>query len=98
MGRDFNIVDGATGETVVTVRHLWPEDAVDCCMCGKPTFDHFAVAFYERPVRSGHSEGCHRAACGPCYTRWAAWDDAMTEYESWLTPANSSPSQGGEHG
>lgn len=68
----------------LSVRHLWPEEPCDCCICGRPTLDHFAVPYYCGAVRSGKSEGGYAPACQRCYDRWARWDDAMEEYDSWL--------------
>ena len=94
MALDYEVVDAA-GDTVLTVRHLWASEPPDCCMCGKPVLELRvpAVAYYEGPCRSGQSEGGHKPACMRCYTRWARWDDAETEYESWFTPAIPLPSQ-----
>lgn len=66
------------------------------------------MPYYCGPVRSGQSEGGYAPACQRCYTRWAAWDDAMEEYASWLTllrepatavrnPMAKWPFQGGRH-
>lgn len=73
-----------SGDTVLTVYNLTPPEPVDCCMCGRATLDHFAVPYYCGPVRSGKSEGGYAAACRGCYDRWARWDDALEEYDSWL--------------
>lgn len=81
-GRDYDVLEG--GEVVVSVRYLTPTEPSDCCMCGRSTFDHFAVPYYCGPVRSGKSEGGYAPACRRCYDRWARWDDAMEEYDSWL--------------
>lgn len=80
------------GETVVTVYNLTPPEPCDCCICGRATLDRFAVPYYCGPVRSGKSEGGYAPACQRCYTRWAAWDDAMEEYDSWLAVLRESPS------
>ena len=87
-GRDFDVVDRETGDVLVMVRHLWSEDPVDCCMCGKPTFHRFCVPYYERPVAEVASRGGYRVTCEPCYRRWEAWNsqiNAQIEYESWTT-------------
>lgn len=81
-GRDYNVYEG--GERVLSVRYLTPTEPSDCCMCGRSTFDHFAVPYYCGPVRSGKSEGGYAPACQRCYDRWARWDDALEEYDSWL--------------
>jgi hypothetical protein len=60
----------------VTVVHLWVEP-IDCAMCGKPTFDHFAVPWYCGPVATGESEGGYRSTCRCCHDRWARWDDSL---------------------
>jgi hypothetical protein len=87
--QNYDLVDAADGRVVASVRYLWPEEPVDCCICGKPTFDHFGVPYYCGPVRSGKSEGGYRAACERCYGRWSAWDDALTEYDSWVAALSS---------
>lgn len=88
-GHDYDLVDRDTGDVVVRVRHMFPPDPADCCMCGKPTFDHWAVPYYCGPVLEGESEGGYRAACEPCYKRWEKWNDKImagrAEYASWFT-------------
>lgn len=88
-GRDYDVYDG--GERVLSVRYLTPTEPSDCCMCGRSTFDHFAVPYYCGPVRSGKSEGGYAPACQRCYDRWARWDDAMEEYDSWLAVLRERP-------
>lgn len=83
-GRNYDVIDTATGEAVLLVRYLTPTEPSDCCMCGRSTFDHFAVPYYCGPVRTGKSEGGYAPACQRCYDRWARWDDALEEYDSWL--------------
>ncbi len=63
----------------VTVIHLWDEP-IDCAMCLKPTWDHFAVPWYCGPVREGESDGGYKATCKPCHDRWAAWNDSLCYY------------------
>ena len=78
MAADFDVIDRATGDVLVRVRHLWGDDPVACCMCERETFDHFAVPYYCGPVLDGQSEGGYRVACAGCYRRWSDWSDART--------------------
>jgi len=75
-GRDFDLVE-PDGTTVLRVRHLWPADPVECGMCGRDTFDNYAVPWYCGPVLDGENEGGYRCCCKPCHDRWAVWNDAM---------------------
>jgi hypothetical protein len=74
--RDFDVIDAATGEVVMAVRHLWPEETVECCMCPQQADHSFAVPYYCGPVLEGHSEGGYKVACAWCYARWEAWSNA----------------------
>ena len=89
--QNFDVVDATDGHVLASVRHLWPEEPSDCCICGKPTLDHFAVPYYCGPVRSGQSEGGYAPACQPCYARWEKWDDALAEYDSWIDVLKEDP-------
>lgn len=73
-GREFDVYEG--GELVLSVRRLWPEPPVQCCVCGRDTFSHLCVPYYCGPVRDGCSEGGHAPACERCYARWERWNDA----------------------
>ena len=76
-GRDYDLVDRETGQTVITVRHLWPDDPCECCMCDKLTFSDKAVPYYCGPVREGQSEGGYKTACDDCYAKWERWNDSF---------------------
>lgn len=84
-GMDFDVISCTDEKVVLRVRHLWPEDPVECCMCGRPTFSHLCVPYYCGPVAEGQSQGGYAVACGPCYGRWERWHDGMVEYASWFT-------------
>ncbi len=71
--RDYDLVDVATGDVVMIVRHMWPAEPVECCICGKDTHSPHAVPYYCGVVREGQSEGGYKSACEPCYNRWEAW-------------------------
>lgn len=75
-GRDFDLVD-PDGTVVLSVRHLWGEDPLECGMCEEPTFDHFAVPWYCGPVATGTEQAGYRVCCKPCHDRWARWDDSL---------------------
>jgi hypothetical protein len=89
-GYDYDVVDSKTGESVMLVRHLWPQEPVDCCICEKPTYSSFCVPYYCGPVQSGKSQGGYKTACERCYARWEKWDDGLTEYDSWSVAATAS--------
>ncbi|MEJ8837619.1 hypothetical protein [Ramlibacter sp. AN1133] len=74
-GRNYDVIEAASGNVVRSVRHLFAEQPVDCCMCGQPTFSRLCVPFYERAVREGRSDGGYATACDPCYGRWEVWND-----------------------
>lgn len=77
--RDYDVVDTATGDTLLIVRHMWSRDPIECCICGKDTFDTTAVPYYCGVVREGQSEGGYKVACDPCHTRWEAWNDSFSK-------------------
>lgn len=74
-GLDYDVIDKSDGAVLMRVRHLWPGDPVDCCMCEKPTHSRMCVPYYCGPVLEEQSEGGYKTACEPCYARWEAWSD-----------------------
>lgn len=74
-GVNYDVIDRATGEAVLRVRYLTPQEPIDCCICGKPTFSTLAVPYYCGAVREGCSEGGYAVACQPCHDRWERWND-----------------------
>jgi hypothetical protein len=73
MSRNFDVIEG--GEVVLSVRTLWPEEPVECCVCGNDTFSRFCVPYYCEPVREGQSEAGYSHACEPCYHLWERWSE-----------------------
>lgn len=96
-GVNYDVLDAATGEALLMVRHLWPEEPVQCCMCDKPTHSRMCVPYYCGATRTGKSEGGYSTAYKTCYSRWEKWDDAGAEYDSWLEQLRSATlPQGGD--
>ncbi|MCC2673084.1 MAG: hypothetical protein K0R58_31 [Ramlibacter sp.] len=82
--QNYDLIDTTDGKVLASVRYLWPEEPCDCCICNRPTLDHFAVPYYCGATRTGKSDGGYAPACRRCYDRWEVWDNAMEEYDSWL--------------
>lgn len=47
---DYQLVDRATGEVVLTQIHLWQNDAGECQLCGEMKILRHCVAFYCEPT------------------------------------------------
>lgn len=63
----------------IIVINLSPPDPITCAMCEAEGYFEHAVPYYCGPVLEGHSEGGYRSVCGPCYARWEAWSNRITE-------------------
>jgi hypothetical protein len=59
--------------------NLSPPDPIECAMCEAVGDFSCAVPYYCGPVLEGQSEGGYRCVCGPCYARWLAWSNRITE-------------------
>lgn len=46
----YQIVDKATGDVLLTVIHLWPNDTGECLLCGEMKRLNYAVAYYCGPT------------------------------------------------
>lgn len=92
-GRDFDLVDRASGEVVMAVRHLWPGQPETCGMCGREGYYTHAVPYHCGATIEPLNEGCWHTVCGRCYARWERWAPGATEYVSWFAqPASGSAS------
>lgn len=47
---DYQIIDRATGEVLLTRIHLWPNNTGECNMCGEERVLDHAVAWYCGPT------------------------------------------------
>lgn len=85
-GRDFDLVDAASGEVVMAVRHLWPGPPEQCGMCPREGYYSHCVPYYCGPTIEPYNEGGWHTVCDRCYARWERWAGPTIEYLSWFTP------------
>lgn len=93
-GRNFDVIDVESGDTVLKVRHLWPQEPIPCCMCGMATYSNLAVPYYCGPTREGASEGGYKTACYLCHMKWERWN-TVRELLRPFPAATWRPSHGG---
>lgn len=75
MPLDYDVIDRASGEVLISVRHLWHDEPMDCCMCGKPHYGTRYVPYHCGPTLERHCQGGYKTACDECHDIWAAWAD-----------------------